>query len=257
MELAKSQALKILLADDSLPGLTTVKITLENMGHTCVTTTNGRQALIMAEQHCYDVIFLDEQMPDLHGSTICSQLRNVPGPNQHSRIFSLSGENNVTPLEKISDAGFDELLYKPVTRERLEQCLGDNTNANTSSQLPGVVGKNKLLNESSLRQLTIDLGASTALHLLNLFNSELQSMIDRLACASKNNDKKEILAVAHILKNSASLYGADLLAAESQSLNETTNTDLNSILLAGRLLQLRCSQSQSAVTQYIFLYSIK
>lgn len=259
MSLAKPQALIILLADDSLPGLTTVKITLEKMGHTCVTATNGSQALIRAQQQHYDVIFLDEQMPGLHGSTICSQLRNEPGPNQHSRIISLSGsgENNISQLEKISGAGFDELLHKPVTRERLEKCLGDNTKVKTGSQPPAAVSKNRLLNESCLGELTVDLGLTTALHLLNLFNTELQAMIDRLACASKNNDEKEILAVAHILKNSAKLYGADLLAAEAQSLNETTKADMNSILLEGRLLQLRCSQSQAAVTQYTFENSPK
>tara|TARA_R110001592_G_scaffold121890_13_gene328089 strand:+ start:28333 stop:29325 length:993 start_codon:yes stop_codon:yes gene_type:complete len=257
MTLAKPHALVILLADDSLPGLMTVKITLEKMGHTCVTATDGSQALTMAAQHHYDVIFLDEQMPGLHGSTICSQLRHEPGPNQHSRIISLSGENNSTQLEKISEAGFDELLHKPVTREVLEQCLGDNTKVKTGSQPPAAVSKNRLLNESSLGELTVDLGLSTALHLLKLFNTELQAMIDRLAGASKNNDEKEILAVAHILKNSAKLYGADLLAAEAQSLNETTKADLNSILLEGRLLELRCSQSQAAVTQYIFENSPK
>ncbi|CAA0086964.1 Sensory/regulatory protein RpfC [Zhongshania aliphaticivorans] len=246
---AKLHKLNILIADDSLPSLMAVKAMLEKIGHSCTIVTDGMQALKEAQQQPYDLLLLDEQMPELLGSSVCKQLRNQSGLNQQSRIISLSGETRPEANIVMADAGFDHFLKKPVTKKALEAYLADALPSETIPQTN--TPQTNLLNLADLENLKKDLGVATAIKLLQLFDQELQVMINRLENALSNKVSSEILAVAHILKNSAVLYGANLLATEARSLNDQDGNNVDTILLEGRLLQLRCTQTQTAVCKYL------
>ncbi len=199
----------ILVADDSLPGLLAVKAMLGKRGCDVDTAADGEQALALATQRRFALILLDEHMPKMRGSEVVAELRGNPGPNQFTRVVSLSGEHSEMVLDEMRCAGFDDCIAKPVSAAQLDKLFDTEQDESNESVYSSV-----------LDQLYADLGTASASRLLGLFVDELNQMCERLAAARDSGNEAELLAVAHILKNSAALYGAQALADLAQQVNE-------------------------------------
>ena len=65
----------ILVADDVAPNRALLAGYFEGTPHKLITTTNGREALELAERHRPDVILMDMRMPDLNGYEATAQLK--------------------------------------------------------------------------------------------------------------------------------------------------------------------------------------
>ena len=59
------RAIKILWVDDEIDLLKPHIIFLQKKGYTVETATNGNDALEMVQKTRYDIIFLDENMPEI------------------------------------------------------------------------------------------------------------------------------------------------------------------------------------------------
>ncbi|WP_027874651.1 response regulator [Spongiibacter marinus] len=199
----------VLLADDSLPGLLTVKAMLTKLGYQVSTVANGGEALQLASQQAFDIILLDEHMPVLRGSEVVRQIRQTRGPNASTRVVALSGEASASALSNMRESGFDDCIEKPVIASQLENLMRGDTGEPASPTY-----------SSALEQLYVDLGEESASRLLGLFVQELAQLRDRLLTARDRGDETEILAVAHILKNSAAMYGAASLAELALRIND-------------------------------------
>ncbi len=223
----------ILLADDSLPGLLAVKAMLCKRNHVVTTAADGEEAVELAYRQAFDLLLLDEHMPGLRGSQVVAALRAEPGPNQQARIIALSGESSPEVLATMRAAGFDDCIAKPVTAEQLDILL----------EVPAVVENSE--ESAVLEQLFSDLGNAAASRLLGLFVEELQQLTSRLRSAQASSDEEELLAVAHILKNSAALYGAEALAELASNINE--QGERGDMSMAQPLLE-HCEQAVRAAT---------
>jgi HPt (histidine-containing phosphotransfer) domain-containing protein len=67
----------------------------------------------------------------------------------------------------------------------------------------------------------------------------------------KNDDTEEYLAVAHILKNSAALYGANELASFARQLNENTEQFAGDLAAAATGLLERINEAHHAAKEYL------
>lgn len=232
--------LKILLADDSLPSLMATQIMLEKMGHEVLVATDGDQALALALRERFDLILLDEYMPGLPGSAVTQRIRQSANENNGACIIALSGVHKEQECQRLYDSGIDELIIKPVTADRLQTAVTKHFPISSTS-----------IDASVVSQLYADLGDEVGQRLIGMFVEELVQMSVRISQALKDNDTEEYLAVAHILKNSATLYGASELAAFARQLNENTEQFAGDLSAAAKTLLERINEAHHAAKEYL------
>lgn len=202
MKQQEGGVLNILVADDSLPSLLACKALLSKMGHRVEGVQSAEQAYALACAQSFDVIFLDECMPDARGSEIARRLRGRPGFSGRTRIFALTG----VARAELDAQAIDGVLDKPVTTSALNAALG--------------AEGEPCMDDAVLALMAEDLGPEGVKKLLGIFASELRDLGERLAQGIAADDGQAIIKVAHIWKNSAALYGAMPLADLAAEIND-------------------------------------
>ena len=87
--------------------------------HAC---TDGDEALALCEQMAPDAVLLDLNMPELNGLQVARQLRARDG-SKGLRLVAMTGRGSWELRKKAFDAGFNEFLTKPASRELILDAL--------------------------------------------------------------------------------------------------------------------------------------
>jgi CheY-like chemotaxis protein len=111
--LAHSAApLSVLVVDDNIDAADMLAGIIEVVGHQCVVTNNGAEALRQAPLTRPQVIFLDIGMPGMNGYEVARALRQMALTPQ-PLIVAVTGWGDDKNRERSSEAGFDHHLTKP------------------------------------------------------------------------------------------------------------------------------------------------
>ena len=101
---------QVLIVEDNLTLLGTLKDNLEYSGYQVETATNGLQGLEKALKSVPDLIMLDIMLPEMNGYEVCSKIRknglDVP-------IMMLTAKNEESDIVLGLDIGADDYLTKP------------------------------------------------------------------------------------------------------------------------------------------------
>jgi len=126
----RESALRILIAEDSIPNQMVVDAMLKQLGYKhVVIVDNGQLAVDAANGNNFDLILLDIHMPVMDGLSAAKAIReNLQ--NTTPTIVAASADVTTDARKEASDAGFDDWLPKPFTRELLQALL-----EKTSAQL--------------------------------------------------------------------------------------------------------------------------
>jgi DNA-binding response OmpR family regulator len=104
-------ARRILIVDDQPSNVKLLEHTLRRAGYAEVmSTTEPRKVAALHEQHHYDLIMLDLQMPEMNGFEVMAQLRVAKTANPVS-ILVLSADG--TQTDAVLNGGGDSFLGKP------------------------------------------------------------------------------------------------------------------------------------------------
>jgi hypothetical protein len=108
-------SLMVLLVEDQPMNQMVAIDTLESLfdGITVELAENGQQAVDMAMQKKYDLIFMDIHMPIMDGYEATKKIRATEGPNQNSTILALTANAIKEEVEKCFEVGMDRHLAKP------------------------------------------------------------------------------------------------------------------------------------------------
>jgi CheY-like chemotaxis protein len=120
-----SASRRILLADDNLDALETLKLLLEMDGHETETASDGEAALSVADQMLPEVMLLDLGMPRLNGFELAAKVRQRPWGNQ-TMLIALTGWGQAEMRQRSLAAGFNHHLTKPVDYQLLKNILNAN-----------------------------------------------------------------------------------------------------------------------------------
>ena len=104
---------KILLVDDEQDILEFLSYNLKKEGFVVFTSTNGKEALIVAKKENPDLIILDVMMPGMDGIETCRELREIPGL-KNSMIAFLTARNEDYSQIAGFDVGADDYINKPI-----------------------------------------------------------------------------------------------------------------------------------------------
>jgi len=111
-----------LLVDDNDINQTVALGILSQLGHHVDVAGDGLQALAMAEQHTYDAILMDCQMPKLDGYAATVELRLRPG-TRSIPIIAMTAATFETDRQRCFDSGMDDFIAKPVRVASLQAIL--------------------------------------------------------------------------------------------------------------------------------------
>ncbi len=121
--LAQQMPLRILLADDNPVNLKVGQSYLQRMGYRAELASNGREVLQALDQHSFDIVILDVQMPVLNGYEAAKEICNRYPVETRPRMIAVTGNAMSGDREKCLEAGMDDYIAKPIRPKELEAAL--------------------------------------------------------------------------------------------------------------------------------------
>lgn len=223
------RSLAVLLVEDNPVNQTVASRLLERAGHRVSVVNNGQEAIDILENHRFDVVLMDVQMPVMGGIEATQIIR----AREARRSWAMSGRWQPVPIiamtahamesdrRRCLEAGMDDYLTKPIQSAALlsaieRVCSGydqmavaldgaaDLTllDAADSSASPDAVS-----DLAHTRRL-LDGDDAALAQLLQLFFRDLQPNLTALHNASQEGDRRRLYELAHTLKGSVGIFGA-------------------------------------------------
>jgi CheY-like chemotaxis protein len=114
---------RVLVADDNAANRQAAVRMIESLGLRADVSANGREALEMLGLLPYDLILMDCQMPFRDGQEATAEIRKREPPQRHTPIVAMTAETGADCLDDCLASGMDDILLKPVRREKLVATL--------------------------------------------------------------------------------------------------------------------------------------
>lgn len=112
--------LKILVVDDIYTNRYLLSELIRLSGNEPVIAENGQQALEILQNQEIHMIFMDIEMPVMNGIETTQYIRNeLSAPLNAIPIVALTAHNTEIFFDDYSDAGFDELVTKPYSIQKI------------------------------------------------------------------------------------------------------------------------------------------
>lgn len=110
-EMRPMDPLKVLIAEDNLINRKVAELNLLKLGLKADSVLNGQQAVLAAAQNCYDLIFMDVQMPHMDGIEATKVIREICG--QQPYILAMTAGAMENERQVCFEAGMNDFLSKP------------------------------------------------------------------------------------------------------------------------------------------------
>lgn len=120
------KTLKILIVDDIFTNRLLLSELIKSVGHISVQAENGKQAVDLLSNEDFDLILMDIEMPVMNGLETTEMIRKTfPSPKNVIPIIALTAHNPSLFFEDFSDAGFDELITKPYSLDKIVELINN------------------------------------------------------------------------------------------------------------------------------------
>jgi signal transduction histidine kinase/CheY-like chemotaxis protein/HPt (histidine-containing phosphotransfer) domain-containing protein len=116
---ATAASLRILVAEDNEFNAQLLQQLLARRGHRVRLASNGRQALLLAEEGTCDLLLLDVHMPELDGFQVVQAVRERERTAErtaggHLPVIALTARSRQEDRQRCIAAGMDDFLAKPI-----------------------------------------------------------------------------------------------------------------------------------------------
>ena len=114
----------ILVVDDIKLNLTVIKGLLKNTEIKIDTAGSGNEAVNLCENNSYDLILMDQRMPQMNGTETLQNIRKLPEKlNFYTPVICLTADAIQGAKNKYISEGFTDYLTKPIESSTLEKML--------------------------------------------------------------------------------------------------------------------------------------
>ena len=206
----------ILVADDNPISLRFFADVLAQLGIASELAHDGVEAVAHASRTRFDLLLLDARMPGLDGAEALARIRSEGGPSQRTPALATTAEIGADARFRLVEAGFADVVAKPVTVDALRAALARHliTETSDSDELDDV------------RALAATGGdASILAALRGLLIAELDALPAEIAGLSARQDADELRDRLHRLDASAGFCGAPALTDACAALRTALETD--------------------------------
>jgi two-component system, sensor histidine kinase len=207
----------VLLAEDNPINQMVAEKLLASLDYSCEVAKNGSEAVAMAIAKKYDLIFMDYHMPVLDGVLATEQIRELGSDslNFNTPIIALTADTQHEVREHFQQAGANDTLLKPFTRDKLAQCLHK-----WSYEIVGKSDVPKAVNDSvglpilahkqldEVYEMSADTGAEIVGQIIRLYLQHSPMLIEQIQQAEMDNNNEALFKAAHSLKSSSGTIGA-------------------------------------------------
>ena len=115
---------RLLIVDDTNMNLLVATEFLQDTLVGIDTASSGREAVKLALQNKYDVILMDQRMPEMDGEETFREIRSHrDGPNIDTPVICMTADAVVGARERYLSKGFNDYLTKPIDSTYLEMML--------------------------------------------------------------------------------------------------------------------------------------
>ena len=122
IELGRRHPLSILLAEDNMVNQKVAIRLLQRLGFDADVAANGVEAVHLHEQHAYDIILMDVQMPEVDGLEATRRIRADQARRQ-PYIIAMTAAAMQVDRDQCLEAGMDDFLPKPARLEDLQRTI--------------------------------------------------------------------------------------------------------------------------------------
>jgi CheY-like chemotaxis protein/anti-sigma regulatory factor (Ser/Thr protein kinase) len=233
----------ILLVEDNVVNQRLAVKLLQKAGHHVEVAGNGRIACEMANEHSFDVILMDVQMPEMDGLEATRRIR-AQQKNLRIPIIAMTAHAMTGDRDRCLAAGMDDYLTKPLKIEEFSAALNRWTK-DTMSPVDSQV--EEPVDLTTLQKLT-DGDTEFLRELVELFLADVPVRFANLKTAIAKGRETEIKSEAHGLKGSCGNLSAKGLQKQMAELERLAGShDLTS---APALLQ--AAEAELARVQQYF-----
>ena len=195
----------VLLVDDNEDNRQLLRIVIKKMGPEVTVVENGMKALEVMNQHNFDVILMDMQMPEMDGPTATVELRKL---GYNLPIIALTANAYKEDRERCLAAGCNDFVTKPILRDRLYETLSSYLENDNKSQLEtSPIVSSLMLEEPELAGI------------VKGFTEKLPHIIKSLRDALIEENWDNIKRCLHDVKGSSTTFGypqLSYLAAQAE-----------------------------------------
>ncbi len=225
------RGLRALAVDDNTVNREVLNEALTSMGVHVETAVNGEEALKLAAENTYDIIFMDCSMPVMDGFTATRIIRErEKGTGRHTPVVAITALTEGAGERGWRQNGMDGWISKPFTipsvAERISALVLKNGNRlNTADRMKGADSFSHLplLDEptiSMIARLSSGGSSGAAVRVHALFASAASTALESMKAAVMKGDLEQQVANANSLKSVARSAGANRLAAAMEKFEE-------------------------------------
>ena len=113
----------IFVVDDTKMNLLVVEGLLKNTGLKIDTATSGARSIELAKNNRYDIILMDQRMPEMNGTQAMQHIKDEKGVNANTPFICLTADAISGAKERYMESGFTDYLTKPIDYSALEKML--------------------------------------------------------------------------------------------------------------------------------------
>ncbi len=114
--------LKILIVEDDTPSLELMCEVLASVDAEVWPVADSKEAAALVRKERFDGIFLDLQMPQMHGFELAARIRESPW-NKSTPIIVVTGREDRATMQEAFKAGATFFLQKPIDRQKVLRLL--------------------------------------------------------------------------------------------------------------------------------------
>lgn len=115
---------RILIVDDIFVNRLLLKEILKNICSQCFEAQNGKEAIDIIQKEKVDLVFMDIEMPVMNGLETTKYIREkLPSPLRFIPVIALTAHNPANFFEDFHDAGFDFLMTKPYSIDKITKAI--------------------------------------------------------------------------------------------------------------------------------------
>ncbi len=208
---------RILLAEDNIINQKVAQHMLKSIGYRVDVVADGQEAVRALKLINYDVVLMDCQMPVMTGFEATEAIRNVTSEvlNSAVPIIAMTANATLGDRERCLDAGMNDYLSKPVTKEKLAEMLEkwlalDSVQVTQTLLDDGQISSHELFG----KQWLLERADGDVAFMRNILSETAQKLpleLEMLRLLCDGCDSSAIRLQAHSLKWLAANIGANAL----------------------------------------------
>lgn len=221
---------RVLVVDDNLVNLKVAGNSLKYYGLTVDTASSGREAVELCRRYHYNIVLLDQMMPEMDGVETMREIRKLDdyyGYGGEGKLIVLTADAISGARVRLIKEGFDEYLGKPINFRQLERLFvrflpEENIRLEQEKQLEAeqetqeqeVAYLKQMLPEVDVDQGIVNCGGKTELYrrVLKIAYQYGETQLEELKSYWKQRDYENYTIKVHAMKSSTLNLGARKLS---------------------------------------------